>query len=190
MTREQLLALGYTEEQVNQIMALHGQATQGLRATIESNTATITKLTTDLETALKAKPETPKEPEPQVVDPKLAEALEKVAQLESEMRKKDIAVYAGGKNLTGENAEKILAAFGDNVELAKAAIDAIGQVISDTDKSARDAEKQALLNNTPNPGGNPTNPPDAKTDDVKNAENITFGANAAEQTAKDYYVMK
>lgn len=189
MTREQLLALGYTEEQVNQIMALHGQATQGLRATIESNTATITKLTTDLETALKAKPEPQKEPEPQVVDPKLAEALEKVAQLESEMRKKDIAVYAGSKQLTGENAEKILSAFGDNVELAKAAIDSISQIISDTDKSARDAEKQNLLKDTPNPGGGAGGGSE-KPEDVKNAESIVFGANAAEQSAKDYYLMK
>lgn len=188
MTREQLLALGYTEEQVNQIMALHGQATQGLRATIESNTATITKLTTDLETALKTKPELPKEPETQV-DPKLAEALEKVAQLESEMRKKDIAVYAGSKKLTGDNVEKILSAFGDNVELAKAAIDSISQIISDTDKSARDAEKQNLLKDTPNPGGGAGGGSE-KPEDVKNAESIVFGANAAEQSAKDYYLMK
>ena len=43
MTREQLLALGFTEEQVNQIMAMHGQATQGLRAQV-------TNLTADLNT--------------------------------------------------------------------------------------------------------------------------------------------
>lgn len=189
MTREQLLALGYTEEQVNQIMALHGQATQGLRATIESNAATITKLTTDLETALKGNTKPSKEQDVQI-DPKLAEALEKVAQLESEMRKKDIAVYAGSKQLTGENAEKILSAFGDNVELAKAAIDSISQIISDTDKSARDAEKQKLLRDTPNPGGGTGNGGSEKPEDVKNAESIVFGANAAEQTAKDYYLMK
>ena len=37
MTRDGLLALGYTEEQVNQIIALYGQATQSLRATISQN---------------------------------------------------------------------------------------------------------------------------------------------------------
>ena len=44
MTRDGLLALGYTEEQVNQIIALHGQATQSLRATISQNEATINTL--------------------------------------------------------------------------------------------------------------------------------------------------
>lgn len=44
MTREQLLALGYTEEQVNQIIALYGQATQTLRATVGQHEETIKTL--------------------------------------------------------------------------------------------------------------------------------------------------
>ena len=44
MTREQLLALGFTEEQVNQVMALHGQATQALNATIQQNNGELQRL--------------------------------------------------------------------------------------------------------------------------------------------------
>ena len=67
------------------------------------------------------------------------------------MNKKEIANYALSRGISGEQSANILLAFGDNVESAKLAIDSISQIISDTDKSARDSEKQAWLNNTPNP---------------------------------------
>ena len=78
------------------------------------------------------------------------------------MNRKDIANYALSKGISGEQSANILLAFGDNVESAKLAIDSISQIISDTDKSARDSEKQAWLNGTPNPSGNvapPANEP-------------------------------
>ncbi len=155
MTREQLLAMGFTEEQVNQIMALHGQATQSLRATVGQHETTIATLNGQIAQLQNQNP-TPTEPTPQPSDnPELAEAQKQIALLREEMNRKDISVYASSKGLSGEQAENILKAFGSDVEVAKSAIDSISQIISDTDKSARDAEKQALLNNTPNPSGNP-----------------------------------
>lgn len=185
MTREQLLALGISEEQVNQIMALHGQATQSLRATVGQHETTINALNGQL-TQLQA--QVPNNPEPTPPEnPEIEKLRSQIAELQAESNRKDIAVYASSKGLTGEQAENILKALGDNVENAKSAIDSIGLIISDTDKKARDAEKKALLDQTPNPSGNTGGNPNDKPDDVKNAESIIFGSASSEQSAKDYY---
>lgn len=186
MTREQLLALGYTEEQINQIMGLHGQVTQQLRATIETNNSTIATLQSQLARtqASNSTPEPTPEPEPQ--NPELAQALARVAELEKLNRQSEIKAYASSKNLTGEQADNILNAFGDNVESAKSAIDSISQIISDTDKNARDAEKQALLDNTPNPGGS-----QGQNNTKSSAENIAskfFGAQKQDNNILSHYV--
>ena len=188
MTREQLLALGLSEEQVNQIMALHGQATQGLNSTITQNNAELQRLRGIEMDYNNLKKQTPAEPEPEPQNPELAEAQRQIAELRREMNRKDIAVYAGSKNLSGEQAENILKAFADDVDLAKSAIDSISQIISDTDKTARDAEKKALLKDTPNPQGGGGSTPQDKPDDVKNVENITFGGlDKNAQSTRDYY---
>ena len=180
MTREQLLALGYTEEQVNQIMGLHGQVTQQLRATIETNNSTIATLQSQLARtqASNNPPEPTPEPDPQ--NPELAQALARVAELEKLNRQSEIKAYASSKNLTGEQADNILNAFGDNVESAKSAIDSISQIISDTDKNARDAEKQALLDNTPNPGGS-----QGQNNTKSSAENIASKFFSTEKQSND-----
>lgn len=115
------------------------------------------------------------------------QALERIAGLESVLRQKDIAVYASSKNLVGDNVSRILDAFGDNVDTAKAAIDVISELIEATDKAARDDEKKQLLSSTPSPYG-VTGGAETKPADVKNAENISLGRSAA-QKDKDYYVM-
>lgn len=180
MTREQLLALGYTEEQVEQIIGLHGQVTQQLRATIETNNSTIATLQSQLARAQVSNntPEPTPEPEPQ--NPELAQALARVAELEKLNRQSEIKAYASSKNLTGEQADNILNAFGDNVESAKSAIDSISQIISDTDKNARDAEKQALLDNTPNPGGS-----QGQNNTKSSAENIASKFFSTEKQSND-----
>ena len=187
MTREQLLALGYTEEQVNQIMSLHGQATQSLRATISQNETTINTLNGKL-TQIQNQQQNPPEPTPPE-NPELVEAQKQIAELRAEMNRKDIAVYASSKGLTGEQAENVLKAFGTDVELAKSAIDSISQIISDSNKTAiADFEKQNLQT-TPNPDGTTVNGGvDDTPADLKNAEGITFGGLSENaQTARDYY---
>lgn len=187
MTREQLLALGYTEEQVNQIMSLHGQATQSLRATVGQHEATINTLNGQL-SELQNQQQTQTEPTPPE-NPELAEAQKQIADLRAEMNRKDIAVYASAKGLTGEQAENVLKAFGTDVELAKSAIDSISQIISDSNKTAiADFEKQNLQT-TPNPDGTTGNGGvDDTPADLKNAEGITFGGLSENaQTARDYY---
>lgn len=187
MTREQLLALGYTEEQVNQIMSLHGQATQSLRATVEQHEATINTLNGKL-SVFQSQQQTQTEPTPPE-NPELAEAQKQIAELRAEMNRKDIAVYASTKGLTGEQAENVLKAFGTDVDLAKSAIDSISQIISDSNKTAiADFEKQNLQT-TPNPDGTTgSGGVDDTPADLKNAEGITFGGLSENaQTARDYY---
>lgn len=190
MTREQLLAMGISEEQVNQIMALHGQATQGLNATIQQNNTELQRLRgveTDYNTLLTQQQTQQQNNEPEPQNPELASALQRIAELESENRRAEILAYASLNGLSGDKVANILTAFGDNVESAKSAIDSISQIISDTDTSARADEKQKLLNDTPNPNGGQGGDDD-KPADVANVEGITFGGLSENaQDSRDYY---
>ena len=116
-----------------------------------------------------------------------------IEELRRENVKKDIRAYAAEKGLTGEQAEKVLAGFKDDLESAKAAIDSMSEIISARETSAAQAKEKEILDNSTNHGGGSGGSgggKDDKPDDVKNAEQITFGNKAANQSEKDYYVMK
>lgn len=114
-----------------------------------------------------------------------------IAQLQEENVQKDIRAYAAEKGLTGEQAESVLAGFQTDLEAAKKAIDSIAQIISDKETAAATAKEQELLKGTPNPGGGTSGDPgNDKPEDVRNAESISFGSKADEQSTKDYYVLK
>lgn len=133
-------------------------------------------------------PEPTPNPEP---DDNTRALQERIEQLERENVQKDIRAYAAEKGLTGEQAESVLAGFQTDLEAAKKAIDSIAQIISDKETAAATAKEQELLNGTPNPsGGTGGKPGDDKPEDVKNAESISFGSKADEQSTKDYYVLK
>ena len=116
-----------------------------------------------------------------------------IEELRRENVKKDIRAYAAEKGLTGEQAEKVLAGFKDDLESAKAAIDSMSEIISARETSAAQAKEKEILDKSTNPGGSSGGSGgggDDKPDDVKNAEQISFGSKAANQSEKDYYVMK
>lgn len=116
-----------------------------------------------------------------------------IEELRRENVKKDIRAYAAEKGLTGEQADKVLAGFKDDLESAKAAIDSMSEIISARETSAAQAKEKEILDKSTNPGGGSVGSgggKDDKPDDVKNAEQITFGNKAANQSEKDYYVMK
>ena len=123
-------------------------------------------------------------PEPKKQEnPELLEAQRQIAELRSDMNRKDIANYALSKGISGEQSANILIAFGDNVEAAKLAIDSIHNIISETDKSARDSEKQMLLNGTPNPSGSTIPTP---ADTLTQAEQFAISSGKiANSTSKD-----
>lgn len=123
-------------------------------------------------------------------DTDLEKALERIKELEKENRRKDIATYASEKGLSGEQAENVLKAFGDDVDVAKAAIDSLSQIISDNRAAAAQEKEQELARNATNPGGgtNPGGDNDEKPEDVKNAESLTFGGLSENaQTARNFY---
>lgn len=133
-------------------------------------------------------PEQTPNPEP---DENTRALQERIEQLERENVQKDIRAYAAEKGLTGEQAESVLAGFQTDLEAAKKAIDSIAQIISDKETAAATAKEQELLKGTPNPGGGTGgNSGNEKPEDVKNAESISFGSKADEQSTKDYYVLK
>lgn len=116
-----------------------------------------------------------------------------IEELRRENVKKDIQAYAAEKGLTGEQAEKVLAGFKDDLESAKAAIDSMSEIISARETSAAQAKEKEILDKSTNPGGGSGGSGgggDDKPEDVKNAEQISFGSKAANQSEKDYYVMK
>ena len=133
-------------------------------------------------------PEPTPNPEP---DDNTRALQERIEQLERENVQKDIRAYAAEKGLTGEQAESVLAGFQTDLEAAKKAIDSIAQIISDKETAAATAKEQELLKSTPNPGGGTGgNSGNEKPEDVRNAESISFGSKADEQSTKDYYVLK
>lgn len=116
-----------------------------------------------------------------------------IEELRRENVQKDIRAYAAEKGLTGEQAEKVLAGFKDDLESAKAAIDSMSEIISARETSAAQAKEKEILDKSTNPGvgsGGSGGGKDDKPEDVKNAEQITFGNKAANQSEKDYYVIK
>ena len=184
MNREELRAMGLTEEQIESVMKSHGQSTQSLQAQIAQNNLEMARLRgVEMEyTAFKA--QKPKEEPKKVENPEMLEAQRQIAELRSEMNRKDIANYALSNGISGEQSANILLAFGDNVESAKLAIDSISQIISDTDKSARDSEKQMWLNGTPNPSGNVTPPANEPTQAEQIALALGKSANATNKQSE------
>ena len=117
-------------------------------------------------------------PEPTPGSGEDIEALRnQIAELQRENVQKDIRAYAAEKGLTGEQAEKVLAGFKDDLESAKAAIDSMSEIISARETSAAQAKEKEILDKSTNPGGGSGGSgggKDDKPDDVKNAEQITF----------------
>lgn len=158
MNREELRALGLTDEQIEAVMKSHGQSMQNLQSQIAQSNLEMARLRGVEAEYNTFKAQKPKDEPKKIENPEVLEAQRQIAELTSKINRSEIANYALSKGISGEQSANILLAFGDNVESAKLAIDSISQIISDTDKSARDSEKQMLLNNTPNPGGTVTPP--------------------------------
>lgn len=191
MTREQakqkLVALGIaepTEEQVTDFLNTIGTETKkekdradGLKAKADKADELQTQLDdlnsqnlSDIEKANKAL---------ETANSRIAE-LEK-AQAIAERRN----IVSEKFKVTSDQAKRIVKDDG-NFDY-----DVLGQIISDKEQAAATAKEQEIASNATNPGGGSAGgDDDTKPEDVKNAENITFGTQASEQSEKDYYVMK
>lgn len=183
MTREEakqnLVALGIeepTEAQVtNYLNQFHGNKTAPVQNPVPANN-----------------PQNDPAPNQPQDDEEIRKLQEQIATLQKENIKKDIKAYAAEKGLTGEQAEKVLSAFQDNLEVAKGAIDSMSQIISDKETAAAQKKEQEIADGSLNPGGGSGKggKDDEKPEDVKNAENIFFGNRQEKQDVRDYYVLK
>ena len=114
---------------------------------------------------------------------------QQIANLQRENARKDIEAYAVAKGLTGEQVKNILNAFGENVDVAKQAIDSIGQIISDNRTAAAREKEQELASGATNPGGG--NAGSSNSDEKSNAEKIAermFGGKKQSNDILSHYV--
>lgn len=113
-------------------------------------------------------------------------ALNSVAVLEKTINSMQLKTGLAEQGIVGEQADKLIESLnGGNFDTAL-----LGQIISEKNKTAIADYEKKNLHDTPNPDGGTGGAGDTKPEDVKNAENITFGTQASEQSEKDYYVMK
>ena len=102
-------------------------------------------------------PEPQTQPSPTPTEPDDSDEIttlkEQLANLQSENIQKDIKAYAAEKGLVGEQAAKILAGFQDNLELAKAAIDSMSEIITERETAAAESKEKEIADNSMNPGG-------------------------------------
>lgn len=184
MKREELIAMGISEENADKIMADYGSTVQKANAKAEQ---------------YKAKADKADELQSQIDEinsqnmtelEKATKALESANQKIAELEKRDIIRTQRANamekfGLTAEQASKVVTDDGATD------YEVLGQIFADSKKSAIAEYEKQKLDGTPNPGGSTGGTgKDDKPEDVKNAESITFGTKSAEQSAKDYYVMK
>ena len=114
-------------------------------------------------------------------------ALNSVTDLQNQIKTMQLKTGLAEQGIVGEQADKLIESLnGGSFDTAL-----LGQIISEKNKTAIADYEKKNLDGTPNPdGGKGGKAKDEKPDDVKNAESITFGAQASEQSEKDYYVMK
>lgn len=97
-----------------------------------------------------------------------------IAELQAQLATAGINAYAASKNLTGENMDVVLKAFGSNIDLAKQAIDKISILKSEWESAAALAKEQEIAAASANPTGKGSAEPDSGE----------FGKNIAVQAAK------
>lgn len=112
------------------------------------------------------------------------QALDKIAELEKEIARKDTLQSLADKGIVGEDASNLIKEDG-TVDF-----ETLGKIISDREAAAATAKEQEIARNASNPmGGSAGEPPvDEKPIDVENAESLSFGAvNKDAKAARDYY---
>ena len=184
MKREELIAMGISEENADKIMADYGSTVQKANAKAEQYKEKANKAD-ELQTQLdELNSQNMTEVE------KATKALESANQKIAELEKRDVIRTQRANamekfGLTAEQASKVVTDDGATD------YEVLGQIFADSKKSAIAEYEKQKLDGTPNPGGSAGGSVgNEKPEDVKNAERITFGAQSAEQSAKDYYVMK
>ena len=183
MKREELMAMGISEENVEKIIADYGSAVQREQAKAAE---------------LKAKADSADELQKKLDEmeagnltelEKANKALETANQQIADMQK---------KNAIRDQREALMEKLKINAEQAKSVVkdngsldyDALGKITAEKETAAAQAKEQEIANNSENPGGGTAGGENKKTADVENAEKISFGKPAESAEAKDHYVLQ
>ena len=184
MKREELIAMGISEENVEKIIADYGSAVQREQAKAAE---------------LKAKADSADELQKKLDEmeagnltelEKANKALETANQQIADMQK---------KNAIRDQREALMEKLKINAERSQAKsvvkdngsldYDALGKITAEKETAAAQAKEQEIANNSENPGGGTAGGENKKTADVENAEKISFGKPAESAEAKDHYVL-
>ena len=175
MKREELIAMGISEENVEKIIADYGSAVQREQAKAAE---------------LKAKADSADELQKKLDEmeagnltelEKANKALETANQQIADMQKKN--AIRDQREIKAEQAKTVVK---DDGSLD---YDALGKITSEKETAAAQAKEQEIANNSENPGGGTAGGENKKTADVENAESISFGEPAKNAEAKDHYVL-
>lgn len=183
MKREDLVAMGISEENIEKIIADYGKATQKANADIAAlrekagKADDLQKKLDDLEAGQLTEIE------------KANKALEEANKTIADMQK---------SNAIRDQRESAMANFKITAEQAKTIVKddgsldyaELGKIMSEKETAAAQAKEQEIAKNQDIPGGGAGGDKDKeKTADVKNAETISFGNAAASKEAQNHYVI-
>ena len=174
MKREDLIAMGISEENVAKIMADYGSAVQKANAKTEQYKA-------DAERVAELEKELEKINKQNMTDIELAnaerdKALSSVANLEKQIEQMITKTELAKLGITGDVADTLVSGSG------KLDFATLGQIISDREKNAVSEYEKKALENTPSPSGSKGKKEVEKTEAEQIAENLGKSASA---TSKD-----
>lgn len=184
MKREDLVAMGISEENVEKIMADYGNSIQKANSQVND-----LKEKADKADELQKKLDELEQgslTEVEQANKNLEKANARIAELEKAQAIATQRANAASKfNVTAEQATQIVKDDGSFD------YDVLGKIISEKETAAAQAKEQEIANGSTNPGGGTTggNKDNEKTADVENAEKITFGSNSATAEEKNHYVI-
>lgn len=184
MKREDLIAMGLSEENADKIMADYGSSVQKAKARVDEyktkadKAEELQKQLDDIEQG--------KLTEVEQANKNLEKANARIAELEKAQAIATQRANAASKfNVTAEQAEQIVKDDGSFD------YDVLGKIISEKETAAAQAKEQEIAKGSTNPGGGTAggNKGNEKTADVENAEKITFGSNSTTAEEKNHYVI-
>lgn len=184
MKREELKALGLSDEQIEKVMAENGKDVQKLHADIEKY-----KADADKASELQKKLDELEEGKLSEVE-KAQKENEKMAERIAELEKRELISNRKSDamakfNITKEQVDKVIGEDG-NLNFEE-----LGKIISEKEVASANAKEQELAKNASNPGGSGAGGSEEKTEAEKIAESLgksAMEANKASETVVNSYL--
>ena len=176
MKREDLIAMGISEENVAKIMADYGSAVQKANAKAEQfkgDADRVAELEKELEKIHKQNMS-----ELELANAERDKALSSVANLEKQIEQMITKAELAKLGIIGEVADTLVSGNG------KLDFATLGQIISDREKHAVSEFEKKTLENTPNPNGVNKSEAPEKTEAEKIAESLGKVANATSKSSE------